>query len=82
MDGNWLVSDYDEGRRKNGAECSTLASTYDHVHNTHRLVLVSSTLCTFRVSIGEYQRGIVGHLLVVDIEHVRESSKNKGYIPL
>lgn len=82
MDGNRLVSDYDEGCRKNGAECSTLASTYDHVHNAHRLVLVSSTLCAFRVSIEEYQHGTVGHLLVVDIEHVREPSKNKGYIPL
>ncbi len=82
MDGNGLVSDYDEGRRKNGAECSTMASTYDHVHNSHRLVLVSSTLCAFRVSIREYQCGIIGHLLVSVIEHVRESSKNKGYIPL
>lgn len=82
MDGNWLVSHYDEGRRKNGAECSTLASTYDDVHNAHRLVLVSSTLCAFRISIREYQCGIVGHLLAIDIEHVRESSKNKGYIPL
>ncbi len=82
MDGNRLVSDYDEGCRKNGAECSTLASTYDHVHNAHWLVLVSSTLCAFRVSIREYQCGIMGHLQSVDIKHVWESSKNKGYIPL
>ncbi len=82
MDGDRLVSDYDEGCGKNGTECSKLASTYDHVHNAHRLVLISSTLGAFHVSIGEYQRGIVGYLLVIDIEHVRESSKNKGYIPL
>ena len=82
MDGNWLVSSYDEGCGENGPECSTLASTYDHVHNAHRLVLASSTLCSFRVSIGEYQHGIIGHLQNVDIKRVRESSKNKGYIPL
>lgn len=82
MDGNRIVSDYDESCRKNGTVCSMLASTYDHVHNAHRLVLVSSTLCAFRVSIGEYQHGIVGHLLVIDIKHVRKSSENKGYIPL
>lgn len=82
MDGNRLVSDYDKGCRKNGAECSTLASTNDHVHNAHRLVLVSSTLCAYRVSIIEYQPGITGHLLAVDIKRVRESSINKGYIPL
>ncbi|CDN36071.1 unnamed protein product [Bacillus thuringiensis DB27] len=72
----------DEGRRKNREECSTLASTYDYVHNANRLVLVYSTLCAFRVSIREYRYGIVGHLLVFDIEHVWESSENKGYIPL
>lgn len=82
MDGNRLVSYYDEGFRKNGAECSTLASTYDHVHDAHMLVLVSSTLCAFRFSIGEYQPGITGHLQSVAIKRVREPSKNKGYIPL
>lgn len=67
MDGNWLVSDYDESRGENGPECSALASTNDHVHNAHRLVLVSSTLCAFRVSIKEYRCGIVGHIQVISI---------------
>ena len=30
----------------------------------------------------EHRYGILGHLLVFDIEHVWESSENKGYIPL
>lgn len=54
LDGNRLVSDYDEGSRKNGEECSTLASAYHLVHNAHRLVLISSTLCSSYVSMKEY----------------------------
>lgn len=54
LDGNWLVSSRDEGSRKNGEECSTLASTYHLVHNAHRLVLISSTLCSSYVSMKEY----------------------------
>lgn len=54
LDGNRLVSNYDEGSRKNGEECSTLASTYHLVHNAHRLVLISSTLCSSYVSMKEY----------------------------
>lgn len=58
MDGNRLVSYYDEGCKENGSECSILASTYDHVHNAHRLVLVSSTICSLCVSIKEESYGI------------------------
>lgn len=82
MDGNRLVSYYDESGRKNGSECSALASTYDYVHNAHGLILVSSKLCSFRVSIREYLHGIVGHLHVSEKRHVWLCSKNKGYIPL
>ncbi len=54
LDGNRLVSSCNEGSRKNGEECSTLASTYHLVHNAHRLVLISSTLCSSYVSMKEY----------------------------
>lgn len=54
LDGNRFVSNYDEGSRKNGEECSTLASTYHLVHNAHRLVLIPSTLCSSYVSMMAY----------------------------
>ena len=54
LDGNWLVCHYDESCRKNGEKCSTLASTYNLVYNAHRLVLISSTLCSSYVSMKEY----------------------------
>lgn len=54
LDSNRFVSNHDEGSRKNGEECSTLASTYHLVHNTHRLVLIPSTLCSSYVSMKEY----------------------------
>lgn len=54
LDGNRLVSCCNEGSRKNGEECSLLASTYHLVHNAHRLILISSTLCSSYVSIMEY----------------------------
>lgn len=54
LDGNRFVSICNEGSRKNGEECSTLASTYHLVHDAHRLVLISSTLCTSYVSIKEH----------------------------
>lgn len=54
LDGNGLVSCCNEGSRKDGEECSTLASTYYFVHNAHRLVLIPSTLCASYVSIKEH----------------------------
>ncbi len=54
LDGNRLVSSCNEGSRKNGEECSTLASTYHLVHNAHRLVSIPSTLCSCRISMKEY----------------------------
>lgn len=54
LDGNRLVGSCNEGSRKNGEECSTLASTYYLVHNSHRIVLISSTLCSSYVSMKEY----------------------------
>lgn len=54
LDGNRLVSSCNEGSRKNGEECSILASTYYLVHNAHRLVRISSTLCSSYVSMKEY----------------------------
>lgn len=54
LDGNRLVSSCNEGSRKNGEECSSLASTNNLLHNAHRLVLISSTLCSSYVSMKEY----------------------------
>jgi len=54
LDSNRLVSNCYEGSRENGEECSTLASTYHLVHNAHRLILISSTLCSHYVSMKEY----------------------------
>ncbi len=54
LDSDRLVGNRDEGSRKNGEECSILASTYYLVHNSHRLVLISSTLCSSYVSMKEY----------------------------
>ncbi len=54
LDGNSFVSSCNEDSRENGEECSTLASTYHFVHNAHRLVLISSTLCSSYVSMKEY----------------------------
>ena len=53
LDGNRFVSSCNEGSRKNGKECTTLASTYYFVHNAHRLVLIPSTLCANGVSMKE-----------------------------
>lgn len=54
LDSDRLVSNRDEGSRENGEECSSLASTYHLVYNTHRLVPISSTLCSSYVSMKEY----------------------------
>lgn len=54
LDSDRFVSGCNEGGRKNGEECSTLASTYHLVHNAHWLVLISSTLCSSYVSMKEY----------------------------
>lgn len=53
LDSDRLVSNCYEGSRKNGNERSTLASTSHLVHNAHRLVLISSTLCSSYVSMME-----------------------------
>ena len=39
--------------KKNGEKCSTLASRYDPVHHTYRLVRISSTFCSRYVSMVE-----------------------------
>lgn len=54
LDSDRLVSHYDEGCRKNGEKCSTLASTCHLVHNTYRLVPIPSTLCSRFISMKEY----------------------------
>lgn len=54
LDSNRFVSSCNEGSRKNGEECSSLASTYYFVHNAHGLVLIPSTLCSSYVSMKEY----------------------------
>lgn len=54
LDGNRFVSSCNEGSRKNGEECASLASTNNLVHNAHRLVLIPSTLCSSYVSMKEY----------------------------
>lgn len=54
LDSDWFVSGCNESGRKNGEECSILASTSHLVHNAHRLVLISSTLCSHYVSMKEY----------------------------
>lgn len=54
LDSNRVVSNRYEGSRENGEERSTLASTYHLVHNAHRLVLISSTLCSSYISMKEY----------------------------
>lgn len=53
LDGNRFVSSCNEGGRKNGEECSALASTYYFVHNAYRLVSIPSTLCSSYVSMKE-----------------------------
>ncbi len=53
LDGNRFVSSCNEDSRKNGEECSSLASTNNFVHNAHRLVLIPSTLCSSYVSMKE-----------------------------
>lgn len=54
LDSNRLIRDYDEGSRKNGEECSILASTRHFVHYTYRLVSLPSTLCSYCISMKEY----------------------------
>lgn len=54
LDSNRFVSSCNEGSRKNGEECSSLASTRHFVHYTYRLVSLPSTLCSHCISIKEY----------------------------